>query len=190
MTYVVLGITGKRGSGKDTAAGYLQKRYGFNVLVYTDHVLAPMLRLQKKKVTRENLIKLATELRKQYGKDALTRMICERITRKEPWCISGVRLPEEVAYLRSFYGEAFTLLDVECEPEKRYERLKSRGTKGEKGMSYRKFLEIDRKATERPIKKSAGMADHVVDNSGQMEDLERQLDDLMKNMGVKKNGQH
>lgn len=188
MRYIVLGITGKRGSGKDTTAEYLGKRYGFNILVYTDHVLAPMLKLQKKKVTRENLIKLATDLRKQYGKEALTRMICERITRKEPWCISGVRLPEEVAYLRSFYCEAFFLLDVECESKKRYERLKSRGTKGEKKMSYKKFMEIDRKVTERPIKESTELADHMIDNNGSMEELKRQLDDLMKNMGVKKNG--
>lgn len=43
MKFLVLGLTGKRGSGKDTMAEYLRKKYGFSVLTYTNDVLGPLL---------------------------------------------------------------------------------------------------------------------------------------------------
>ena len=179
MNYLVLGITGKRGCGKDTVAHHLREKYGFNVLIYTDHVLAPLLEAQGKQVTRDNLINLATDLRKQDGPAALTEMISERITSEGFWCISGVRLPEEVDFLRGFYGQNFKLMNVNCSDEKRYERLKSRGTKGEANITFEQFQETDKKVTEAPINETMKLADFEVDNDKEKKHLNEQLDRIM-----------
>ncbi len=182
MKYLVLGITGKRGCGKDTVARYLRDNHGFKVLIYTDDVLAPMLKAQGRQVTRDNLIKLATELRRMHGVKVLTEMISERITYKDIWCISGVRFPEEVEFLKGFYGDVFLLLKVECDEEKRYERVKTRGTKGESDMTIEEFRKTDKKATEKVIDKTMKMANLSLDNNGTKEELYRQIDDMMKEM--------
>lgn len=82
MDLLVLGLTGKRGSGKDTMADYLKAEYGFEVLTYTNDVLAPILKKDGKDVTRENLITLALALRAKGGKHIITKLLCDKSNRK------------------------------------------------------------------------------------------------------------
>ncbi|MCK4531818.1 MAG: hypothetical protein KAT94_03050, partial [Candidatus Aenigmarchaeota archaeon] len=110
MRFLVLGITGKRGSGKDTAALHLRDKYGFHVLTYTDHVLAPILEKERKAVTRNNLMNLALEMRKSKGKHILTELICEKIESNGFWAVSGVRYPEEYEYFKKNFGGNFKLI--------------------------------------------------------------------------------
>ena len=63
---IVIGITGKIGSGKDTAARVLVEKFGFVKLDFTKDVLAPALVKRGLGVTRDNLIELATEGRKKH----------------------------------------------------------------------------------------------------------------------------
>jgi dephospho-CoA kinase len=180
MRNLVIGITGKRGSGKDTVANHLKRKYKFRVLIYTDDLLGPMLKVEGKDVTRDNLIKLATELRNEYGPAALTKMLCERIRAEGLWCISGVRLPEEAQYMKLNYPGNSRLMKVECDNKKRFSRIRSRGTKGEKAITYKQFLEVEKKPTESPIEKTMKLADFSVDNNGSERALQSQIDRVMK----------
>lgn len=181
MALFVLGITGRRGAGKDTTAQYLSKKYGFNTLNFTDDVLAPMLRSMGKRVTRKNLIELAMDMRETFNSKAvLAAFLCERIGRDGYWVISGVRFPEEVRYFKSELGGKFKLISVECSAKKRYERLKKRGTKGEGKMSYTEFLRIEEKPTEKEIGKVMRMANFKLDNNKSKNDLYRQIDKIYK----------
>jgi dephospho-CoA kinase len=181
MKLSVLGITGRRGAGKDTAANYLSKKYGFRVLTFTDDVLAPMLKSMGKEVTRNNLIGLGMDMRKTFGGNAaLVPALCEMIGREGLWAVSGVRFPEEVEYFRYNFGENFTLISVECDPKRRHERLKRRGTKGERKMSYREFEEIEKSPTEKPIDRVMKMAKFVLDNNRTKNDLYRQIERIYK----------
>ncbi len=189
MVLFVLGITGRRGAGKDTTAEYLSKRYGFRVLTFTDNVLAPMLKSMKKKVTRENLINLAMDMRKTFGGNAaLVPTLCEIIRREGLWAVSGVRFPEEVEYFRETYGDAFRLISVNCSAKKRFERLKKRGTKGEGKMTYKRFLEIEKRPTEKPIDRTMKMANFSLDNNGTKEELYRQIDKIYEKLKPAKSG--
>jgi dephospho-CoA kinase len=179
---LVLGLTGKRGCGKDTAAKYLRNKYGFKILTYTNDVLAPMLKAQGKEITRENLIKLAIDLRKEFGNVVLSEMICEHVSYDALWVISGVRLPQEVEYMRTRFGEDFKLISIECESKLRYERIRKRGTKGEKELTYDEFLSIEESPTEKPISESMKMADYVLNNDQSKENLYKQIDRLMENL--------
>ncbi|MCD6591043.1 MAG: AAA family ATPase [Candidatus Aenigmarchaeota archaeon] len=179
MALFILGITGKRGAGKDTVADYLKKRYGFRVLNYTEHVLSPILRERNKKITRSNLINLALDLRKKYGNDILTKKIAELIKGYDKWVISGMRYPEEYYYLKSEFGERFKLIHIECSTQTRYERIKKRGTKGEASISFREFLKIEDAETEKAIDMIIELADLSITNDGTLEELYKKIDRMV-----------
>lgn len=184
MKFLVLGLTGKRGSGKDTAAEYLKGKYGFNILTYTSDVLAPILKKKGKPVTRENLINLALEMRKKRGKHALTELICKKIKRKGFWTISGVRYPEEVTHFRKEFGDNFRLIEIVCSTQKRYKRVVERGTKGEGHMTFAQFLEIEEKETEKVISETVKLADFSISNDGTKIEFQKRIDALAKQLGV------
>lgn len=178
MKLFVLGITGTRGAGKDTVANYLKRKYGFRVLTYTKDVLGPILKKRGKQIARENLIRLALKLRKEKGKDVLTRMISKKVGREGFWAISGIRYPEEDRHFRRFFGRNYRLLNVHCLLEKRYRRVKRRGTKGEARMSLEEFKKIERRETEKKIRETVKLADFLVDNNGSRKDLYKAIDGL------------
>lgn len=184
MKLLVLGLTGKRGSGKDTAAEYLRDEYGFRILTYTDDVLGPVLRGTGKDVVRDNLIDLALDLRKKHGKDILTKMIADKVSKEGFWAISGVRYPEEDEYFRKTFGGNYRLVRIICSTEKRYERVVKRGTKGEASMTFDKFTEIEKRETERMIEKTERVADFSIDNNGSIQDLHAGIDRLSRKLGI------
>jgi dephospho-CoA kinase len=186
MKFLVLGITGKRGSGKDTVAEYLRKRYGFRVLTYTNHVLAPILEKERKAVTRKNLMNLALEMRKSKGKHILTELICKKIERKGMWAVSGVRYPDEYDHFKRNFEEDFKLINVECGAKKRYERVRKRGTKGERDITFREFMQIENKETEKIINKTIELAESSVNNNGTFKGLQESLDRLAGKLGISK----
>jgi dephospho-CoA kinase len=174
----VIGITGRRLSGKSTAAGHISRRHGFRILEFTDHVLAPLLREQGKPVTRENLIGLAMSIRAERGTDALVKMLAGGI--KEGNCmIVGIRFPEEVSYLRGRFGKRFVLVSVECDSRIRYRRVARRGVKEDSRMTYGEFMEKERLPTERPIPDAMRLADFSLTNEGTRSGLYRQIDGMM-----------
>jgi dephospho-CoA kinase len=186
MKFLVLGLTGKRGCGKDTMAKYLRKKYGFRTLTFTDDVLAPLLKKMGKDVTRGNLIDLALEMRKQSGNDVLAKMLCKKIEKKRKgfWAISGVRYPEEVECFKKHFDGNFKLVKIECETKKRYERVRKRATKGEKNLSFKEFLEIDKKATERPIENTMKLADFSIDNNTTFKAYYQKIDEVMRKLKI------
>jgi dephospho-CoA kinase len=186
MKFLVLGLTGKRGSGKDTMAEHLKSKYGFRVLTYTNDVLSPLLKEIGKEVTRENLISLALDLRAKSGKHILTRMISDKIESRGLWAISGVRYPEEVDYFKERFGDAFRLIEVRCSARKRHERVVRRGTKGEGSLSFKQFMEIEERETEKVINETIKLADFSVENDGTKDEFYRKIDELAKKLGIAK----
>ncbi|RLJ08333.1 MAG: hypothetical protein DRP16_01635 [Candidatus Aenigmatarchaeota archaeon] len=177
---MIIGIVGKRLTGKNEIAEYLSLKYGFHVLDYTKNVLAPLLKKEKKAITRENLINLAMELREEYGNDILTRMIAEHIERDKNYVIAGVRFREEVEFLKKAFGNGFVLIAVDSEPKLRYERAKKRKTKGEGSLSFNRFFKIDRLPTERVIPETMKLADFLIENNGTIEELRKKTDSVME----------
>jgi dephospho-CoA kinase len=184
MDFFVLGITGKRGCGKDTMAEYLRLKYGFRVLTYTNDVLSPLLSRMGKEITRENLISLALDLRARNGKHVLTEMICDKIERRGFWAISGVRYPEEVEYFKERLGGSFMLVKIDCSAENRHERVVLRGTKGEGRMTMEQFLEVEERETEKVINETIKLANFSLDNDGKLGEFYRRIDDLARKLGV------
>lgn len=182
---LVLGLIGKRACGKNIFAEYIKDRYGFRLLDYTRDVLAPVLEGQGKQVTRENLATLAMGLRELHGEDILTRRLCRKVRRGQNIVISGIRFPAEVAYLRRAFGGCFKFIALEADAKLRYERARNRGAKGEKALSFREFIRLERLPTERIIPGTMRLADFSVANNKTPKDLYKRIDRIMDKLDVK-----
>jgi len=181
---MILGFTGKRGCGKDTAAIFLQREYGFRMLDFTRDVLAPLLVNQGREVTRENLISLAMGGRKK-SHDGIWAEKLSDIIMKAPgrnYVISGIRFNGEVGVFKSRFSDSFRLVAISCSDRNRYERVRKRGTKGESGISFSRFMEIEKKPTEKAIAETMGIADQTVENDGSLEQFHGQLKKLIKTL--------
>jgi dephospho-CoA kinase len=178
---MIIGFTGKRGCGKDTAAERLVQSHGFAMLDFTRDVLAPILEAEGKEVTRENLMDVAMDGRKRAHKGIWAEKLCEVIRKKsrKNFTISGVRFPEEVSVFRKEF-EDFALVSIACRDRARYERSMRRGTKGERGMTFEEYMKVEEKPTEKAVLKTMELADYAIDNNGTIEDLFEEVDELVK----------
>ncbi|MBN2330779.1 MAG: AAA family ATPase [Candidatus Aenigmarchaeota archaeon] len=178
----IIGFTGKRGSGKDTASKFLETMYGFRMLDFTRDVLAPILANRGLPVTRENLIDIAMDGRKKSHNGVWADKLSVIIKRNSvhDFVISGIRFPEEVGVFRRNFGEGFRLVAIVCDDRHRYERVMKRGTKGEAGLSFDGFLQIEKRPTERVIAETMGIADFVIGNNGTIQDLYDGVSGILK----------
>jgi dephospho-CoA kinase len=178
----VIGITGKKGCGKDTAARRLQDRHAFEMLDFTKDVLAPILVKRGMPVTRENLIGIAMQGREKSHNGVWAEKI-SAIIRMRPgrdFVISGVRFREEVEVFKRSLKDDFRLVGIVCDDEVRYSRVKKRGTKGEADISFGEFMEMESRPTERVIPDTMSIADFVIDNNGSLDDLYAAIAGLVK----------
>lgn len=179
---VVIGLTGRRGCGKDTAARFMQEDYGFEVLDFTRDVLAPILVNQGRPATRENLIDIAMAGRRRSHNGVWAEKLSVLIKRRtgKDFVISGIRFAEEVNVFRERFKDGFRLVAIVCEDRPRHERVVRRGTKGEAGITFDEFMETEGKETEMAINGTMRLADFVIDNNGSLKALREEVARLVK----------
>lgn len=175
---MIIGLTGPAQAGKSTAAKYMVEKYGFKELSLSEQVLDPILKKKKIKVTKMARSELGDELRKKEGMDALAKRLLELIDSPRI-VISNFRSPEEVRFFID-RTPIFHLIKIDAEPNARFERRSSIDPN-----TIDEFLARDKNDME---KKGMGMVfemvDHKVDNNGDVNHLQEQLDKIMKKIGV------
>jgi len=171
-------ITGMPGSGKTTAARYIED-YGFRVLTMGDVVREEAER-RGLKPTRETLSTLAEELRRMEGGDAIARRCIERIKALKAGgvVVDGVRSLEEVEAFRREFGDA-TLIAIHASPRTRFERLMRRG-RVDDPVDWDEFHRRDLKELELGLGSSIAMADIIIINEGTLENLRREVEKLLR----------
>ncbi len=172
---IVLGITGKNCAGKDSVADVLERR-GFARLSLSD-ALRDELRDRGRPITREALIAVGNELRRHEGPAALAERMKRRIA-GDRVCLVSVRNRAEVASLRGLPG--FHLLAVTASPEVRFEREHVRGRREGAPATLEAFLALEAREngsdpTSQQLEATIAEADHVIENDGSLEDLERRV---------------
>ena len=91
---------------------------------------------------------------------------------------NGIRRFPDIEGLGKLDG--FHLIHVTVPAKTRYERITGRGEKaGEADITWEQFGEQAKLPTEISIRGVAEKADYTVDNSGTLEDLYQQLDELV-----------
>lgn len=173
-------ITGMPGSGKTTAARYLAE-LGYRVVNLGDEVRR-IAEERGLKPSRENLLKLAEELRRNGGRDAVARRCIEHI-KAEGWeriAVDGIRSLEEVEAFREAFGDAL-LIAIHASPRTRFERLKIRGRLDDP-KSWDEFYARDLEELRLGLGSAIALADIIIVNEGDLGELGREMKRYIKKL--------
>lgn len=181
---IIIGLVGESGSGKDTAAEYIREKYGAHLMRFADP-LKETLKIYFEKFSREDQQWLALEFRKRFGNDILSRAIRKRIEDAPAgiYLINGIRFWEDYDFIRSF--DKNFILYTTADQKLRWERSRQRKEKTDDDVSFEKFCELERTATEVNIPGIGAKADQVIRNEKTLADFLYGIDEFMEN--IKKN---
>ena len=175
---LVIGLTGRIGSGKTTLSAYIQERYNFQKLSFVDKILIPELRKRKKTVNRKNLQRVGREFYLKYGDIKLTELLLEGIDPAARWIIDDIRYSTTANFIRAKFPNNFWIIGVKTDIQIRFQRVLARGKEGK--ISYEDFLEMDSAPTEKQIEKVLSQTDYSVENNGPLSDSYRKCDRIIE----------
>jgi dephospho-CoA kinase len=182
---MIIGLTGKNAAGKGETAKHLQT-HGFHYFSLSDE-----LRLEATHRgighSREELVKLGTELRSKHGTSYLASKINEKINALkqkdvQKFVVDSIRNRGEIEELEK--NDDFDLIAIEADARIRFERMKKRSRYGD-ASSFDEFLKQEERENSRTgagqqlevcIERSA----HTILNNGTLDDLHKKMDAILK----------
>ncbi|MBD3245272.1 MAG: AAA family ATPase [Candidatus Moranbacteria bacterium] len=176
---IVIGVTGKNGSGKDTVCDFIEKKYQAKKLVFSD-LLKKALSVFLDHITRNDFSWLSTNLRQRYGEGILAKGMKIQIekTREKIIVVSGVRDFGELKMIKSYKNGYLVYVDVNLKI--RWERISRRGTKIDDKISFKEFKAIKEKLpSEKDIQALGNSADFIIKNNSGLKDLEMEIEKIM-----------
>jgi dCMP deaminase len=173
---MIIGLTGKNGSGKGEVARFLVEA-GYHYYSLSDEVRDELER-RKEEITRDSLTKTANELRNSFGAGVLADRILLKLDPATHAVVDSIRNPFEVEALRRMNG--FHLVSVEADPKIRFDRIKVR-KREQDPRDYNEFLEVEAREARsddpasQQLDRTASMADAVVVNDNTIDELRDQV---------------
>ena len=180
---IIFGFVGQIASGKGAATNHLKEKYEAKSYRFSTMLRDVVDRIYIEQ-NRENLQKISRVLRENFGEDVMARVMSEDVKNNNSKfiVIDGIRRPSDVAYLKDVPG--FVLISIEADIEKRYERIVKRGENpDETNKTMEEFKEDSRRESELKIDEIAEQAHERIDNNGLLDDLYKQLDELVEKYG-------
>ncbi len=181
MKKIIIGMIGEPAGGKGSVSNIIIKKYKTSHIATSD-ILKKILNSLHLEFSRENLTKLALQLKQTFGNPILMKALVEEVKEMDNnlVIVDGFRMPGDPEYFKEKYGENFYLIYVTADQKIRYERSVKRGEKaGESTTSFEEFQENERKGTESSISEVAKNADFKIVNNGNEKELEKQVLELM-----------
>ena len=177
---MIIGLTGKNGSGKGEVAKYLQER-GFHYYSLSD-VLREEAQKQGKPVTRDVLVELGNTLRNYHGPAVLAEKVFARLDPEKNYVIDSVRHPREIQVFRR--RRDFILATVRAPEKLRFERLKQRGRESDPRTfeDFHVLEEREAKSTvesDQQLDQAIAMADVVLENTGPLKMLHEKVKEVL-----------
>lgn len=179
MKKKIIGIIGPVGSGKDTVAEYISKKLNINSF----QISQPLKDIAKEKSiepTRENLIRIGSDLVKEKGPAYLAELCLEKISGNSG-IITGIRVLEIIDYLRE--NSDFVLLSIDADVEIRFKRSAERGKLGE-AETLEEFIKKEELENSPPnvqrLLECMKLADYSITNEDSLEDLFKEVDKFLK----------
>lgn len=176
---IILGLCGQISSGKGTIAEYAQKKYNAKTFRFSTMLRDVLSRLYLD-ITRYNMQTLSTILRTNFSEDIMAKVMAEDVKNDstEIIIVDGVRRMADITYLKEING--FYLVSVKADAKIRFERLTKRNENSDDlGKTYEDFLKDEQQEAELEIPIAMQNADLEIDNNGSMEDLFKQVDDII-----------
>ena len=182
---MIIGVSGLNGSGKGALLAELATR-GYEILSLSD-VVREELAKQGLDETRERMIEAGNALRRAHGPGALAQKLVERLDAGASYGIDSIRHPAEVRTLAGI-SSGFRLIWVMAAAEIRLERMQKRGRGGDPNtleeLERLEGLERGgRDGSTQQLDAIRELADFVVTNEGDLEELAGALDEILASEG-------
>lgn len=174
---MIIALSGQIGSGKTTAATYLENRHGFTVLS-TRKLLENILKAKGLPVNRKNLQDLGSALILLVGGGGFVATMLQFLPEGN-YVFDAIRYSDAISYLRSRYGSQFRHIHLTTNDKVRYSRLQKRDKI--LGISEN-YLETEKAETELGGPELEEVADVQFDNAGPLDALHRKLDSVVGSM--------
>ena len=173
---MIIGLTGKNGSGKGEVANFLKER-GFHYYSLSD-ALRDEAKKHGQEITRDALVGLGNELREKEGPGCLAERIFAKLDPEKHYVIDSIRHPSEVQVFRR--RKDFTLLRIHSPERLRFERLKQRGRENDPRV-WEDFQALEAKEakseskTDQQLDQAIALADLQVDNNGPLKEMHEKV---------------
>ena len=173
----ILCIAGLIGSGKDTAADYISKKYGYKIIDYAA-ILREICKHEGLELTRDNL----QNLRIKYGNTFLAEESVNRIKKSKDTnvILSPMRRSEDFEIPKKEFRDKVKLIVIEADAKKRFGRLRSRGRENDP----KDFAEFERQEKRENeifnFDKTFSYADFIIKNNKNIDTMKKEIDKLMK----------
>lgn len=179
---IVVGVTGTLGAGKGTVVEYLVRVKGF-VHFSVRGYLTKLIQEKGEIVNRDSLTHTANELRKEHGPAYIIEELYALAAATGKNCIiESIRTPGEISSLR--IQKSFVLLAVDADIKKRYYRITMRNSETD-NIDFETFQSNEQREmhSDDPNKQNLAecirQADHVLSNNGNLEDLHKQIEEVI-----------
>ena len=166
---LVVGITGRIGSGKTTIGKFLESNYSFQYLRYS--AVLEEWRLPDSH-SKAQLQKVGWEVMAGGMQTELNRLLIARIASEKDAAIDGLRHPIDYDSLSDRFASSFHLIYVECATEHRWNHLKERRRYADRTA----FERADSEPVEQNIESLRLKAQVVIRNEGSVGELYREVD--------------
>lgn len=173
---MIIGLTGKNGSGKGEVAKFLEEA-GFHYHSLSD-IIREVLRKKGQKVTRERLIETGTRLRQQDGPGALAERTLAKLSSDRNYVIDSIRNPEEVKVLRR--RKDFCLLNIAAPRNIRFKRVRARARESDP-KTLKAFIRVEEKEFKsanpaaQQLLATEKLADMTIPNGGSLQALHAKI---------------
>ena len=179
MAKIIIGLSGEMASGKGTVAKYISEKYNASSYRFSTMLRDVLNRLYIEQ-TRENVSKISTILRQNFGEDLFAKVMAEDVKKNssEVIAIDGIRRQADITHLKEI--PEFKFIYIEADIKNRYERIAEREENvDDKGKTFEEFVEEHKLETELQIKDLKNSADIVINNDGTLEDLYQKIDEVI-----------
>jgi dephospho-CoA kinase len=182
---MIIGVCGTFASGKDMVAEYIADKLGYIHVSTGDLVREYIRENDLGEIDRDNLRKVANELRAEHGSGYLIETSLEKYN--DDVVFSGVRSTGEVETIRNARG---TMIAVDAPVNQRYEWAKARKRIGDEiTPEYFRQQETAEENHGDPNKQQLTavitMSDYDIANDGTLEDLNGKIDEVLARLDAK-----
>ena len=182
MSKIIVGLVGSLASGKETTKKYLVEKYSAKDCKFSTILRDVLVRVAVPN-SRENLQKISTVLRANFGENLLAKAIAMDASKLDAdiVVIDGVRRFTDIEHLNELSN--FILVKIDADKNVRYERMKARNENaGDDKKTFEEFLEDHNAEADKQIPEVMKTAKYSIDNSGSIKDLYNQIDEIIKKL--------
>jgi dephospho-CoA kinase len=170
---LVIGIAGRIGAGKTSAAKYLNTKHGFQYLRYSQ-VLAEWMGTDPD--SKAQLQNVGWEVMASGMQPELNRRLIAQVIPGSNAAVDGLRHTIDEESLRKAFFSSFRLIYIESGAEERWKHLSGKG----RYTSRNVFDAADAELVEQKIESLRPTADLILRNEGSLQGLYTALEDAIR----------